>query len=284
MRILAADYSFTDLLNFDTTGDDQFVARSATYPWGRVYGGQVAAQALWAAGQTVDEARLPHSIHLYFIRGGVSDQPITLNVERTRDGRSFTTRRVTAEQPDSRTGEMRTIMSMTASFHIPEPEEAMLITPSSSSPPPIDGVSPEWAPFYERRGLDRGVGMTSTWGRSRTELTSSALMRACWLTWMSDDVPTEAVMVLHPVFRDRHMQINTMDELDEDDHRGWMSASLDHAVWFHRELPEPSAWQLHHFTSEVLGFGRGLAQGRVFNTDGQLTATVMQEIVIRELR
>lgn len=284
MRILAADYSFIDLLDFETRGNDHFVARSAIYPWGRVYGGQVAAQALWAAGQTVDSERHPHSIHAYFIRGGKSDQPITLAVERTRDGRSFTTRRVTAQQPDPGSGDLRTIMSMTASFQVPELDEATVVTRSSDVAPPTSGTSPPWASFYERQGDARGVGLSSTWGRTTEPLPDSALMRACWLTWMSDDVPTEAVLVLHPAFRDRHLQIETMDELDDDDHQQFMSASLDHAVWFHREPPDPAAWQLHHFTSEVLGRGRGLAHGRVFDQAGQLSATIMQEIVIREVR
>ena len=85
--------SFEELFDLEPTGDDTFRAISATYPWGQVYGGQVAAQGLLAAGLTVDEAFVPHSLHAYFVRIGTWDEPIVYEVDRIRDGRSFATRR-----------------------------------------------------------------------------------------------------------------------------------------------------------------------------------------------
>ena len=113
---------FAALLELEPHGHDSYVGVSPAYPWGRVYGGQVVAQALWAAADTVDEAHLPHSLHAYFIRGGDYDEPIRFEVDRIRDGRSFLTRRVVARQS------VGAILNLSASFQVVENERDSLHT------------------------------------------------------------------------------------------------------------------------------------------------------------
>ena len=103
--------TFREMMHLEPHGPDVFVGESWRYPWGRVYGGQVVAQALSAAAETVDPDYLPHSLHAYFIRGGTSDEPIRYEVDRIRNGRSFTTRRVVARQSNG------AILNLSASFH-----------------------------------------------------------------------------------------------------------------------------------------------------------------------
>ena len=123
--------TFAELFELEPVGDDTFSAISATYPWGQVYGGQVAAQGLLAAGLTVDAAFAPHSLHAYFVRIGTWDEPIIYEVDRIRDGRSFATRRVLARQSKG------VILNLSASFQRPEDEpEAQRITLPADVPAP----------------------------------------------------------------------------------------------------------------------------------------------------
>jgi len=262
----------------ELTDTDVWTTPTAAYPWGRVYGGQVVAQALWACGQTVDPAYVPHSLHAYFIRGGLSDRPIRFEVERTRDGRSFMTRHVIGYQDD------KVMLEQTASFHTPETHEPHAVTAEAPYEFPGDsaegdtgeGEAVAWSPFFTRLPMTPSLGATGMWAKFVQPVRPTPLMQACALAFVSDDVPTEAVMALHPDLRDIRFNPDQPDDFGD----RFMSASLDHAIWFHQIEPV-DAWQLHAFTSEIVANGRGMSSGRVFNTSGHLLATVMQETLLR---
>lgn len=269
------DGTFAELMTGEPSGTDRFTSPTARYPWGRVYGGQVVAQALWAAGQTVEEQYQPHSLHAYFIRGGDSNHPIDFEVERTRDGRSFITRHVLGYQFD------KVMLEMTSSFHRPEPNEAGETAVEMTLPAPSTlsnrEVSP-WTPFFDRMMLPSERGRASMWARFVEDVPDTPLMRACAIAFVSDDVPTEAVLNLHPNLRNFDWYANVTDIGDR-----FMSASLDHALWFH-EIGDPMQWQLHDFRSEIVGNARGMSHGRIFSESGALLATAMQEVLLRERR
>lgn len=268
------DGSFAELMQGEPTGEDQFRTPSARYPWGRIYGGQAVAQALWAGGQTVDEAYEPHSLHAYFIRGGQSDHPIDFRVERTRDGRSFVTRHVLGYQFD------KVMLEMTASFHTPEPDKPLETTVHLPPEAPAAlGVTEScpWSKFYDRALLPKEVGRSAMWARFVDEVPSTPLMQACAMAFVSDDVPTEAVVNLHPSLRNFVWDPENPGGFGD----RFMSASLDHAIWFH-DIGDPTSWQLHDFRCEILGDARGMSHGRIFSEQGPLLATVMQEVLLRE--
>ena len=261
--------AFEDLVRLEPHGSDVFVGLSPEYPWGRVYGGQVVAQALEAAVETIEEIYRPHSLHAYFIRGGSSKEPIRYEVDRIRNGRSFVTRRVVARQSNG------AIFNMSASFHVAE--EGLDIMPKTMPPDipgPEDLDDESWTPLHQRRRVPANLleGRTAIWIRVTGPLGSTAAANESALAYASDDVPYDAAASVHP----RRSDV----EIDPD---MFMGASLDHAVWFHRDAPA-DMWQLH--VLEPLGYtgSRGLAFGQVFSESGVHLASVAQEIVLREAR
>jgi acyl-CoA thioesterase II len=246
----------------------------------RVFGGQVAGQALVAAGRTVPDDRAVHSLHAYFIRAGDPRVPIIYDVERVRDGRSFTTRRVLAIQH----GEA--IFSLSASFQeaqpglehtepapqgVPDPETLPTIAELAqrgrknpwmgSAPQPIDMRfvgTPTWSPDRVG-GSDEPV---LVWMRADGHLPDDPLLHVCLLTYASD------LSLLGSVFT-RHDPI-----------RGLQSASLDHAMWFHRPF-RADEWLLYTCYSPEASGSRGLATGRFTTRDGRTIATVVQEGLVR---
>lgn len=256
---------------FDLTpvGPDAFEGAGHDYPWGGLYGGHIVAQALLASARTVDSAYLPHSLRAYFIRRGRTTESVRYEVDRIRDGRSFCTRRVVARQGDG------AILNLESSFQRPE------ATLDSS---PLDGtrslVVPDvadetWSEYVERRSLpvevDAGVdggGRVAAWLRIRESLGEDELLNRCALAYLSDDLPTESVVVSNPELR----------EASESGRR--FSASLDHTVWFHRPV-RASQWHLYEMTCLTYVSGRGLAHGYVFDTAGAHVATVAQETLVR---
>lgn len=247
----------------------------------RVFGGQVAGQALVAAGRTVDRDRAVHSLHAYFIRGGDPSVPIVYEVDRTRDGRSFTTRRVTAIQHG------KAIFTLSASFQRPEPDsfehaEPMPEVPEPESLPTMTehaaacGVSTE---LVQPRPIDlryvtdapwsRGEPMIANrvWMRADGVLPDNPLLHVCVLTYASDMTLLDTALARHG----RH----TWDD-------GVMVASLDHALWFHRAF-RADEWFLYDCTSPSASGGRGLTTGRLFARDGTMVATVVQEGLTRKI-
>jgi acyl-CoA thioesterase II len=250
----------------------------------RVFGGQVASQALVAAGRTVPADRPVHSLHAYFIRPGDPTVPIIYLVERVRDGRSFTTRRVSGVQH----GE--TIFTLSASFHHTEPGVSHA-DPMPDVPPPEDlpttaermaklfGDSAR--EYYTSNPIDiRHVGPLTfevtkdpslrttrnlVWLRADGELPDDPLLHVCIMTYASDMTLLDSVMLAHG--------LSWADGTTK-------GASLDHAMWFHR-LFRADRWLLYSQESPAAGGARGLARGELFTREGDLVVSVVQEGLIR---
>ena len=246
----------------------------------RTFGGQVAAQALMAAGRTVERGRV-HSLHSYFLRPGDPTNPILYEVDRIRDGRSFTTRRVVAIQHG------RAIYNMQASFHtdetsiehqvempvVPAPEtiptlrdrvekESGNVDEWFNRPHPIDqrfiGEVP-WSPHRNKEPRQR------IWIRADGELPDDPLLHACVVTYASDMSLMDAILAPHSI---------------RWDNGSFMGASLDHCMWFHREV-RVDEWLLYDTDSPIAHGGRGLARGFLFNQAGQLMVSMVQEGLTR---
>jgi acyl-CoA thioesterase-2 len=270
-------------LSLERLSDDEFTGPSQWMPHGRVFGGQVLAQCLVAAQSTMDEGRLVHSLHGYFLRAGDIRQPISFSVDRIRDGRSFSTRRVQAFQDG------QPIFSMIASFQdedpglthqddmpagIPDPET---LPSARSLLGDIDHpVAQYWAkarPFdmrhvqtpiyFDVKG--EKVAHQAVWIKALGELPVDQPLHTAALAYVSD------YTILEPIFR-RHGIAWT--------HSGLKSASLDHAMWFHRPA-KVDEWMLYVQESPSAQGGRGLSLGRIFSQDGRLLATVAQEGMVR---
>ena len=255
----------------------------------RVFGGQVAGQALIAAGRTVDDGDV-HSLHAYFLRPGDPKVPIIYEVDRLRDGRSFTTRRVVAIQHG------RPIFNLSASFQVPEegPEHqyAMPAAPDPDTLPTLaerlvghEDKFPE--PVLEWMRRDRPIDTRSAqlprwldpepgvrepeqlvWFRANGSLPDDPLLHQCIVAYASDLTLLDTATMAHA--------------RSWDDDR-FMIASLDHAMWFHREL-KADEWLLYHQKSPSAQGARGLAEGFIFREDGALAVTVMQEGLIRPVK
>ena len=273
-----------DLLDLEQIEVNIFRGRSPDETVQRVFGGQVAGQALVAAGRTVPADRAVHSLHAYFIRPGDPAVPLVYTVDRVRDGHSFTTRRVAAVQHG------RTIFTLSASFHRPEPGLAHAM-PMPDVPPPEDlepnvarleralGVS--LPPHFKDSPIDlRSAGALSVeaqrdpslrtahnfvWLRVTGELPDDPLLHVCLMTYASDLTLLDTVLLEHGV--------------------SWYDgqtsgASLDHAMWFHRPF-RADQWLLYAQESPIAYGARGLARGEVFTAGGDLVVSVVQEGLIR---
>lgn len=287
----ALDELVANVLDLEDIERDIFRGRSPQESLLRVFGGQVAGQAMVAAGRTVDDDRSVHSLHGYFLRPGDPYAPIVYEVDRTRDGRSFTTRRVTAVQH----GE--TIFTMSASFQRPEtgvehqapmpattdPEElpsrddarAASDTPANTTTGrmliwPLDvryvDYSP-WDPQADREARNR-VWLRAAGRLPDPDTPRGRLLHTCVLTFASDLTLLESAVFPHAPEGARSREIDI--------------ASLDHAVWFHRPF-RADDWLLYVQESPNAGGGRGLATGRLYQ-HGTLVASVVQEGLIRERR
>lgn len=256
---------FVSLMQLTDEGGDRFRGTGPTYPWGGLYGGQILAQALRAACHTVGPALSPHSLHAYFIRSGDASQPILFEVQRVRDGRSFATRSVSASQA----GEV--ILQMSTSFH--RNEDGPDVAPSSmpQAPEPGERDNSSWSPLFDRRFTHEGGAKIGPrgWFKLLESLPDDPVLHTCAMVFMSDDLPTESVLVAHP---DQPVSLEHF----------WC-ASLDHAMWFHRP-GRADDWCLHDFAGQSLTQGRGLGQGRIYGQNGVLVASVAQEIVVRPAR
>ena len=254
------------LLDLEPLEVDLFRGASPETNLQRVFGGQVAGQALVAAGRTVEADRRVHSLHAYFLRPGDPTRPIIYEVDRSRDGRSFTTRRVVALQHG------RQIFTMSASFQAPEDGiEHQLPMPSSTDPeslPVIEGpearawssIDLRFVPHTDDSPLGQQV-----WLRAAEALPDDPLTHVCVLAYASDLTLLSSTIRPHDISRwDRNLKM----------------ASLDHAMWFHRPFRADS-WLLYDQLSPAATGGRGLASGRIFSADGALVASVVQEGLVR---
>ncbi len=279
--------SVLQLLSLERTGHDTCTGGSLEHLSGRVYGGQVLAQSVIAAAQTVVDAglpaeRLPHSVHAYFLRPGKLDRPITFEVERMRDGGSFSARRTHAIQD----GEP--ILSMITSFqerqpgldHAEEPPEVPGPEGLESSADLFSRYDHPAAKFYARTGafdirhvegsiyVPRGrspLSRQALWMRSRGRVDADQLTHRALLAYACDQV------MLEPVLR-RHELVWTSP--------GLSVASLDHAMWWHREV-RVDEWLLYVQDAPSAQGGRGLGLAKVYDRAGELVATVAQEGMVR---
>ncbi len=277
-----------DLLDLEPIEDNLFRGRQPDTALQRVFGGQVAGQALAAAGRTVSPdgaSRQVHSLHAYFLRPGDTSVPLVYDVERTRDGRSFSTRRVVARQHG------KPILYLTASFQSPEPGlEHADEMPEAPSPQDCPGLGEaleratgrpapvwdrEWAALDVRHAGNSAPGgnidepghpaRARVWLRAAGTLPDEPLLHACLLAYASDLTLLGASLVPHEVtLGDPRLQ----------------AASLDHAMWFHRAF-RADEWLLYDQASPSASGGRGFTTGRLFTQGGRLVASVAQEGLIR---
>jgi len=248
----------------DTCGGRVFRTSAAYGSGPRLFGGLIAAQALAAAGATVDPVRRPHSLHGYFVSGGRIGVDIEFTVELVRDGRSFTNRRVTVRQQDV------TIFEMLASFHVPEPttDWQPVDTPrlAIDDATELTGLPEVWADHFETLvapGSSMDWPMQPFWFRTRSAIEDDALLRACALTFISDIGLVSAARPPGPFVRP-----------------AGGAASLDHAIWFHREA-DPHRWHIYDAVAISHNNARGLARGSISDQDGTLVASVAQESLWR---
>lgn len=264
------------MFDLEQHGPDTFVGQGPQYPWGGLYGGQIVAQALRAAAFSVEPAYRAHSIRAYFIRRGDHDEPVRYEVDRIRNGRSFTTRRVVARQA------IGAILNAECSFQRAE-QSTEIQTVVAPEVPSHDGVNDtSFSDHFARCGVDvaiedsaprAGAGRSTAWMRvldacPRDDAAGAALVDQCWLAYLSDDLATDAV---------RAAYVGHEPEVSPDEFTG---VSLDHTVWFHRPM-EADRWHLHDVSCHHFAGARGLAVGHVFDGDGRHTATYAQEVLLR---
>ena len=266
-----------ELFNLASHGPDTYVGAGPQYPWGGLYGGQIVAQALRAAAATVEDQLQVHSLRAYFIRRGDHHEPVRYEVDRIRNGRSFCTRRVVARQA------VGAILNLEASFQLTEPSADIQTVDAPTDVPQPEEVLPDsWTPLFDRRtiaarhlpGADRtGAGRVAAWLKVNGELGDDQLLHACTLAYLSDDLPTDAIVRAHPIG----------DEPAADREGRVFSASLDHTIWFHRPL-RADQWNLYDFSCHNYNGDRGLAIGHVFAATGTHVATIAQEVLMRDRR
>jgi acyl-CoA thioesterase II len=277
------------ILDLEPLEKNLFRGRSPQVSWQRVFGGQVVGQALVAACRTVDVAeRPPHSLHAYFLLPGDPKIPIIYNVDRIRDGRSFTTRRVIAIQHG------QAIFAMAVSFHGEEDgmthQVRMPDVPSPENLPSEAEIKERVLPlmpepvrrYYERerpielrpveyaRYLGKIIddGRFHVWIRATGRLPDQPAVHQCVLAYASDMTLLDSALIPHG---------RTVFEKDI------MAASLDHALWLHRPF-RADDWLLYAQDSPNLAGARGFTRGLIFARDGTLVASVAQEGLVRERR
>ena len=252
------------MLTLEKVKPDAFVGRGPVLGWGRLYGGLVIAQALRAASNTVDSGCLPQSLHAYFVRAGDEHQPVLYEVERVRDSASFATRQVVAYQANG------AILNCIASFHEHEPGVEYGTVPAPRDVPDPESLPDEATDLdFDRRAVLWRVEpepYALAWIRAREPLADDEMLHACAFAYLSDEFPLGAALAAHPRMPD-------WDTL--------FTASLDHAIWFHRPV-RADRWLLFELRGGGVADGRGLGIARVFDTDGVHVATVAQEALVRE--
>lgn len=273
-----------NLLDIAPVGDDRFLGQSQDLGFGNVFGGQVLGQALMAASRTV-EGRLAHSLHAYFLRPGSPDRPIDYEVQRVRDGGTFTVRRVLALQDG------REILTASASFQVHEEGlEHQFPAPDAPEPEPLrseldirrslQSYMPETVreKLTRERPIDiRPVNPVDplkpearaphrqAWFRAADRLPDDPVLHRCLLAYSSDFGLLASSLLPHAItFMQPGMQV----------------ASLDHGIWFHRDF-RIDDWLLYDMDSPSASGGRGFNRGNIFDREGRLVASTVQDALIR---
>lgn len=281
----AALSTLLSILDLKSDGKDRYRGESPKDGWQRVYGGQVLGQALVAASRTIPSDRPAHSLHAHFLIGGEPHHPIYYDVEHTRDGGSFSTRRIAASQHG------RTIFTMTASFHKQETSfEHQIEMPDVPPPESLPNADQMIAPFLDKlpevvrrywsgeRPIEmRLVDMSRylsrkkqravqyIWLRANGTLPDDSSLHQCVLAYASDFTLLDTALIAHGrLLFDPDLQL----------------ASLDHALWFHRRF-KADEWILYAQESPTAVGARAFCQGSMFARDGTLIASTAQEGLIR---
>jgi acyl-CoA thioesterase-2 len=282
-------HSLLELLDLEEIERDIYRGQNEGTSRTRLFGGQVAAQALVAAGRTVEGDRRAHSLHAYFLRGGDPAIPVVYTVDRIRDGSSFNTRRVVAVQHG------RAIFNMSASFHkdergyehadampdVPEPES--LPTWEERIEQVADRIPEEhrtWMQgerpidFRSEHGMSMlgGAGQSGpnrVWMRATGALPEDPFLHQCVAAYASDMSLLDSIVRRH--VGDSRQRFNLI------------MASLDHAIWFHRPF-RMDDWVLYVQESPAAAGARGFAHGTIFTRAGELVASVAQEGLIRPIK
>ncbi|MCU1692798.1 MAG: tesB [Frankiales bacterium] len=275
-----------EVLDLERIEADLFRGRQPEVSLQRVFGGQVAAQALVAAARTVPADRPVHSLHAYFLRGGDPSIPIVYEVDRIRDGRSFTTRRVVAVQHG------QAIFNLQASFHVaeegmahqdpmpdvPRPDDLPALREQLAElqgdygdwmrrPRPVDLRYVNQPPVLARHQEDPG-DRTTVWMRADGVLPDDPVLHVCLVAYASD------ISLLETAIRPHGLSWGTGEVV---------GASLDHAMWFHGPV-RADEWWLYDQQSPWTGGGRGLARGAIWSSDGRRVVSVVQEGLVRVAR
>jgi acyl-CoA thioesterase-2 len=275
-------------LDLERLEDNLFLGARGNEGWQRVFGGQVLGQALIAAARTVDADRSVHSLHGYFLLAGDPSRPIVYDVERIRDGGSFTTRRVKAIQHG------RPIFSMSSSFHKTEPgfdhqSEMPKVPPPEELPNPkdliaglIDALPQSMRSYWSRERpidmrvvdvsryltRDKKVPLQHIWIRANGKLPDDPAIHQAVLAYASDFTLLDTALIAHgKLLFDADVQL----------------ASLDHALWYHRPF-RADEWLLYVQDSPSAYGARGFCRGSIFTREGTLIASVVQEGLMRQRR
>ena len=275
--MLEVTKKLVELLDLSPIGDDHFQGDSEDLGFPNVFGGQVLGQALMAASRTV-EGRLCHSLHAYFLRPGNQDMPIDYEVQRVRDGGSFSVRRVIARQDG------KEILTGSMSFQVAEEGfEHQLIMPDAPDPETLRSEQ-EWGELLapqvpekmrpiltrdrpiEIRPVNPVNPLKQSWFRAQGHLPDDPVLHRCLLTYASDFQFLGTSLNPHGLtFMSKGLQV----------------ASLDHSIWFHRDF-RMDEWLLYDKDSPSASAGRGFNRGNFFNQDGVLVASTTQEALIRQ--
>ena len=262
------------LFDLEQVDEATFRARTASrsgpagrFPGMRLFGGQVASQALRAAAHTVVADHAVNSLHAYFLRGGSYGPPVDYVVDRIRDGSSFTTRRVVALQ------EGKAILTLDAWFHRDEPgDEHQPPSPVEGVTPPEDSIPPDEPPWMrgrpgELRWVDPPApAARAVWVRVPGRLADDPVTHACLLTFVSDMGP-----------------VSVVGESLSSPRGSRMMASLDHCMWFHHPV-RTDEWLLYTLEPVATARARGVARGAIWTRDGRLAVSLAQEVLARPLR
>jgi len=277
-----------ELLTVERTGPDSFVGAQQKNGVGRMFGGQVIAQALQAAQATVEDGKEAHSLHAYFLRSGKEGVPTHYSTARDFDGRSFANRRVVAAQDGA------AILNLTASFQAPEPG----LEHDDAPMPDVPGPDELRCDTELRREYADKAGLTGA-VRALMLRPRPIEMRTCdrlhWMNseprppkahgWFRAAAPLPDDPALHRAVIVYASDFTLLGTSALPHGLSWMrgelvGASLDHAIWFHRPA-RADEWLLYATDSPWTGGGRGFNRGRIFNLEGQLVASVTQEGMLR---
>ncbi len=275
------------LFELDSSGPDRFIGSNPPNGEGRMFGGQVIAQALVAAERTVAEDRPVHSLHAYFLRGGDETQNLDLAVLRDLDGGSFANRRVVASQADS------PILTLVASFHRREPgvhhADAMPAVPPPEDLPSDDALRAQYVNLVPPDRQSRMLRLSAIEMRpvEPRHWMNPAPRPARSHTWFRTAAPLPDDPRIHRAVLAHASDMTLLGTCTLPHGLSWMTGamkgvSLDHALWFHDHF-RADEWLLYACDSPWAGHARGFNRGQIFTRDGRLVASVAQEGLIRVL-